>query len=125
MSLPDFLARLQGKRPAYDTTEEVAELLDEQYGRIQDTRLPLHLRRTAHIEELLGFQPGLVDARAKTADLALYTEALITAASAGGHTDLAERLVEVAEALHTAVAELAAATHATAPADRLHLAHAA
>ncbi|MFE3994977.1 hypothetical protein ACFXPW_25270 [Streptomyces goshikiensis] len=125
MSVSDFLARLQGKRPAYDTTDEVAELLDAQYGRILDTRLPLHLRRTAHIEELLGFQPGLVDARAKTADLALYTEALITAASAGGHSDLAERLVEAAEALHTAASELAAATHATAPADRLHPAHAA
>lgn len=125
MSVSDFLARLQGKRAAYDTTDEVVRLLDEQYARVHDARLPVHLQRTAHLEELLAFQPGLVDARAKTADLALYADALVTAARSNGHTELAERLVDVVESLHGAVAELAAATHATVPVPQVPLAQAA
>lgn len=125
MSVSDFLARLQGKRAAYDTTDEVAELLDAQFERVRDSRLPVHLQRTAHLEERLSFQPGLVDARARTADLALYAEALITAARSAGHADLAERLDDVAEALHGAVSELAAATHATVPVPQVPLAYAA
>ncbi|WP_328753574.1 hypothetical protein OHT57_47230 (plasmid) [Streptomyces sp. NBC_00285] len=125
MSVSDFLARLQGKRAAFDTTGEVAELLDAQFERARDSRLPVHLQRTARLEERLAFQPGLVDARAKTADLALYAEALITAARSAGHADLAERLDGVAEALHEAVSELAAATHATVPVPQVPLAYAA
>ncbi|MFD5899652.1 hypothetical protein [Streptomyces sp. NPDC060366] len=125
MSVSQILARLQGKRAAYDTTGEVIQLLDEQYARVHDTRLPAHLQRTAHLEQLLAFQPGLVDARATAADLALYTEALVTAARSNGHTELAERLVDVAETLHGAVAELAAATHATVPVPQVPLAYAA
>lgn len=125
MSVSDFLARLQGKRAAYDTNGEVAELLDAQFERVRDSRLPVHLQRTARLEERLAFQPGLVDARAKTADLALYAEALITAARSAGHADLAEHLDDVAEALHGAVAELAAAAHATVPVPQVPLAYAA
>lgn len=125
MSVSDFLARLQGKRAAYDTTDEVAELLDAQFERARDSRLPVHLQRTARLEERLAFQPGLVDARARTADLALYAEALITAARSAGHADLAESLDDVAEALHVAVSELAAATHATVPVPQAPLAYAA
>ncbi|MFD4481556.1 hypothetical protein ACFWPU_36350 [Streptomyces sp. NPDC058471] len=125
MSVSDFLARLQGKRAAYDTTDEVVQLLDEQYGKVRDARLPVHLQRAAHLEQLLSFQPGLVDARAKAADLALYADALVTAARSNGHDELAERLVDVVESLHGAVAELAAATHATVPVPQVPLAYAA
>lgn len=125
MSVADFLARLQGKRPAFDTTDEVTQLLDDQYERIRDTRLPLHLQRAAHLEQLLSFQPGLVDARGAAADLALHAEALITAARSGGHEDLAERLVDAAEALNEAVFHLAAAAHATVPVPQVPLVHAA
>ncbi|MFD5342312.1 hypothetical protein ACFWJY_00700 [Streptomyces anulatus] len=125
MPVSGILARLQGKRPAYDTTDEVVRLLDEQYGRVRDTRLPLHLERAAHLEQLLSFQPGLVDARAAAADLALHAEALITAARSSGHEDLAERLVDTVEALNEAVSHLAAATRATVPVPQVPLAHAA
>ncbi|MEU8538075.1 hypothetical protein [Streptomyces parvulus] len=125
MSVSDFLARLQGKRAAYDTTDEVVQLLDEQYARVRDTRLPLHLQRAAHLEQLLSFQPGLVDARGQAADLALHTEALITAARSNGHEELAERLVDAAEALNEAVSHLAAATHETVPVPQVPLAYAA
>ncbi|GAA1376696.1 hypothetical protein ACFPK5_00905 [Streptomyces beijiangensis] len=125
MSVTEILARLQGKRAAYDTTGEVAQLLDEQYRRLHDARLPLHLARTARLEERLAFQPGLIDARAKTADLALYADALVTAARSSGHAELAERLADVVESLHGAVAELAAATHATVPVPQVPLAYAA
>ncbi|MEV0580902.1 hypothetical protein [Streptomyces sp. NPDC050392] len=125
MSVSAFLARLQGKRPAYDTTAEVMQLLDAQYRRIHDSRLPVHLQRTAHLEEALAFQPGLVDARAAAADLALYAEALITAARSNGHGELAENLNDVAESLHEAVSKLAEAAHATVPIPQVPLVHAA
>jgi hypothetical protein len=125
VKVADFLARLSGKRRAYDTTEEVAQLLDYQNRRMRDDRLPVHLAGAASLADRLSFQPGLVDLRAETYDTALYLEALLTAARTSGYTTLAERLAEAAESAHELTALLSIATHATVPAPEVPLAEAA
>jgi hypothetical protein len=125
VKVADILARLQGKSLAYDTPEEVAELLDDQHDRIHDGRLPSHLAGAARLSCQLAYQPGLVSLRGETYDSALYLEALLTAARSRGYTTLAEALEEAAVALHEATELLAAAVHATVPAPEAPLIQAA
>ncbi|MEU9777103.1 hypothetical protein [Streptomyces sp. NPDC047968] len=125
MSVHDLIARLQGKKRAYDTTEEVVELLDEQAARVHDERLPAHLRGVTAITERLGYQPGLLALRGETYDSALYLEALVTNARSQGLDDLAEDLAELAELMHEATGKLARAVHATIPAPEIPLTRAA
>jgi hypothetical protein len=121
----DFVARLRGKRWAYDTPEEVAELLEGQRESIRGERLPVHMNGAATLSSQLAYQPGLADLAGEAYESALYLEALLTTARAAGYDELADALQEAAAVQHEAVAVLAEATHATVPAPQIPLTQAA
>lgn len=115
MKLKNLLARLQGKRLAYDTPDQVADLLREQTHRIIDARRPLHQAGAASLASQLAYQPGLADLRAEAYESALYLDALYLAARAQGHPALAGRLQAAADGMKEAASLLALAVHATVP----------
>lgn len=125
MKVTHILARLRGKRWAYDTTEEVAEFLQDQRDRIHDERLPVHMNGAAGLSSQLAYQPGLADLMGEAYESALYLEALLTTARTAGYEELADALQEAAAVQHEAVAVLAEATHATVPAPQVPLTQAA
>jgi hypothetical protein len=114
--LAALVARLQGKVWAYETTEDVAKLLDDQTYRLLMERTQGHLAGAATLSGPLAFQPGLVDLRGETYDGALYLEALATVAMSMGESTLADELTEACELAHELTTRLAAAAHATVPA---------
>ncbi|MFE7442385.1 hypothetical protein ACFU7X_18260 [Streptomyces chartreusis] len=114
--LAALIARWQGKALAYETTEDVVQLLDDQAHQLLMERTQAHLAGAATLSGPLAFQPGLVDLRGEVCDGALYLEALATVAMSMGESTLADELTEACELAHELTARLAAATHATVPA---------
>lgn len=129
MKLPAKLAalaaRMQGKARAYETTEDVAHLLEDQVERLHLERTPVHLAGAASLSSVLAYQPGLVELRGEVYDSAVYLEALATVAASLGESTLAGELTEASELAHELTAKLAAAAHATVPAPAIPVADAA
>lgn len=112
--LTDLIARLQGKAFAYDTTEEVADLLRDQTHRLVD-RFGKHVDGAVGLADELAFQPGLIDLRGEQLDSALYLQALEFAARRQGHQDLADRLRAAAVCARETASLVSIAAHATVP----------
>ncbi|GHB75883.1 hypothetical protein GCM10010331_74660 [Streptomyces xanthochromogenes] len=123
--LTALAARLTGRAWAHETTEQLVAALDQQIERLTDERVPEHLAGAASLSSPAAYQPGLIDLRADAYDMAVYLDALTTAAVALGDADLADALVEAGESAHELVTRLAVAAHATIPAPAVPVADAA
>ncbi|MGW3154556.1 hypothetical protein [Streptomyces sp. NPDC001089] len=118
-------ARLTGKVGVHDSIEQLAAALDKQVDQVAEERVPEYLAGAARLGSPAAYQPGLFDLRCDAYDMAVYLDALTTAATALGDADLVEALVEAGEVAHELVARLAVATHATIPAPVIPVGHAA
>ncbi|OYP10050.1 hypothetical protein CFC35_41785 [Streptomyces sp. FBKL.4005] len=119
--LMTFLLSLVGQSWAYDTVDEVQEVIGKNAFDNYERRVTTHRKGAAGITDSLGFQPGLVDLHDELNDTWHYLMALQQRARDLGHLDLADSMMRAAENTVDVMTAVDQAAEQTVPAPEVPL----
>ncbi|MCX4682643.1 hypothetical protein OG413_46720 [Streptomyces sp. NBC_01433] len=110
-----FLLSLIGQSWAYDSVEDVAEVIGMNAFDAHEGRVATHRRGAASLTDALALQPGLVDLHDEMNDTWHYLTALKARADALGCASLADNLENAASGVRDVLQQVAGAAEATVP----------
>ncbi|MFD7262977.1 hypothetical protein [Streptomyces sp. NPDC059874] len=110
-----FINGLLGLAWAYESAEEVREVIAEQCFNTLADRADTHTRGADKLTDSYGFQPGLVTLHDELHDTWHYLVALKARASSLGYGTLAEALGDAAESNRDILQAVATAAESTIP----------
>ncbi|WP_331764332.1 hypothetical protein [Streptomyces sp. NBC_01506] len=113
--LVTFLLSLIGQSWAYETKEEVAEVIGMNVYDAYEGRVKTHRRGAARLTDSLAFQPGLVDLHDELNDTWHYLVAMQDRARELGYPDLAATLKQAAVSTVDIMADVDLAAEQTVP----------
>ncbi|MFE6691940.1 hypothetical protein ACFVFQ_36410 [Streptomyces sp. NPDC057743] len=119
--LMTFLLSLIGQSWAYDTVDEVEEVIGKNAFDNYERRLATHRKGAARITDSLGFQPGLVALHDELNDTWHYLTALQHRARDLGHHGLANSLKWAADDTVDVMTAVDEAAEKTVPAPEVPL----
>ncbi|MGW0955381.1 hypothetical protein [Streptomyces sp. NPDC002545] len=119
--LVTFLLSLIGQSWAYDTVDEVQEVIGKSAFDNYERRVATHRRGAARLTDSLAFQPGLVALHDELNDTWHYLMALQHRARNLGHPALADSLKCAADSTVDVMAEVDQAAERTVPAPEVPL----
>nr|AAX51320.1 unknown [Streptomyces sp. F11] len=115
-ALTRFFMGLMGKSWAYDSAEDVREVIAKRSFDTLAERARTHTEGAAGLTDSFAFQPGLVDLHDELHDTWHYLVALKARAREMGHGTLAEHLDAAAESTRDTLVHVATAAEVTVPA---------
>ncbi|MET8566104.1 hypothetical protein ABZV75_38160, partial [Streptomyces flaveolus] len=113
--LMTFLLSLVGQGWAYDTLDEVQEVIGKNAFDNYERRATTHRKGASVITDSLGFQPGLVALHDKLNDVWHYLSALGDRANQLGNATLTDDLFDAANSVRDVLVHVADAAEATVP----------
>ncbi|TJZ41202.1 hypothetical protein FCH28_37585 [Streptomyces piniterrae] len=117
-----FFLTLTGKGWAYDSVEEVREVIAKNTFETLAERARTHTKGAAGLSSSLDFQPGLVDLHDELHDVWSYLVGLADRATELGHESLAAHLADAAESTCNTLVHVAMAAEVTVPVPEVPLA---
>ncbi|MCX4707194.1 hypothetical protein [Streptomyces sp. NBC_01373] len=114
-ALTRFLMGLMGKSWAYDSAEDVREVIAKNSFETLADRARTHSVGAASLTDSFAFQPGLIDLHDELHDTWHYLVALKGRAREMGYGALAEQLDAAAETTRDTLTHVATAAESTVP----------